>query len=113
MTAILSYSAKQTCYFSHTQSSKGVDMAGNAFSRETIRLTLMGVMGVCLALTVAIGTATLVWSAPPFGDTLRLVASVFAWLFAGALLIAFFLAIVDERTKGRARPAGYVEGPKL
>ena len=88
-------------------------MAWNAFSRDTTRLILMAVMGVCLALTLAIGTATLVWSAPPYGDSLRLVASIFAWLFAASLLIAFFLAVVEERAKGRGRPAGFVEGPKL
>jgi hypothetical protein len=88
-------------------------MAGNAFSRETIRLVLMAIMGICLALTLAVGTATLVWSAPPLGDSLRLVASVFAWIFAVSLLITFFLAVVDERAKVRSRPAGYVEEPKL
>jgi hypothetical protein len=30
-----------------------------------------------------------------------------------SLLIAFFLAVVDERAKVRSRPAGYVEEPKL
>jgi hypothetical protein len=112
MSALLPYLAEETCYFSHRCSPKGVDMTGNAFSRETIRVALMAVMGVCLALTLIVGTATLIWSAPPYGDTLRLVASVFAWLFAAGLLISFFLAVVDERAKGHGRPSSFADGPE-
>jgi hypothetical protein len=112
MSVLLPYSLEETCYFSHTRSPKGVDMAGNAFSRETTRLALMAVMGLCLFLTLAIGTAALVWSAPPHGDTLRLVASIFAWLFAASLLISFFLAVVDERAKGHGRPSSFADGPE-
>jgi hypothetical protein len=88
-------------------------MAGNAFSRETIRLILMAVMGLCLALTLVIGTATLIWSGQPYGDTLRLIASVFAWLFTAAFFMSFLLAVVDERKMSRSKRAGYAEGAKV
>jgi hypothetical protein len=88
-------------------------MAGNAFARESIRLALMAVMGGCLALTLVIGTATLIWSAPPYGDTLRLIAAVFAWIFTAAFFMSFILAVVDERKMSRGKRAGDAEGAKV
>jgi hypothetical protein len=88
-------------------------MAGNAFSRESIRLALMSVMGLCLFLTLAIGTATLVWSGPPYGDTLRFIAAVFAWIFTAAFFMSFILAVVDERKISRGKRAGYAAGPEV
>jgi hypothetical protein len=73
----------------------------------------MVVMGLCLVLTLAVGTAALIWSGPPYTDTLRFVASGFAWLFAVLLLISFFLAVVDERAKVHGRPSSVADGPEV
>jgi hypothetical protein len=88
-------------------------MAGNAFSRETIRLALMTIMGLCLSLTLAIGTAALIKSGQPVGDTLRFIAAVFAWIFTAAFFVSFIIAVVDERKISRGKRAGYVAGPHV
>jgi hypothetical protein len=81
-------------------------MAGNAFSRDTIRLILMGIMGICLAVALTVGTAALMWSGQPYGDTLRMTAGIFAWIFTAAFSISFIIAVIDERRMVHARQAG-------
>jgi hypothetical protein len=88
-------------------------MSRNAFSRETIRLILVAVMAIFLALTFAVGTATLIWSGRPYGDSLRLIAAVFAWIFTAAFFTSFILAVIDERKERRRKRAGYAEESKV
>lgn len=78
-------------------------MAGRVFSRDTIMLVLAAVMAVCLVLTFAVGAVSIAWSGRPEGDTARMVAAVFAWLFTAAFLSTFVLAASETRHQSDRR----------
>lgn len=78
------------------RSSKGLDMT---VARETISVVLVAVMVFCLLLTLAAGTAALILSGQPYGNSVKLVADAAAWIFTAAFLIAFALAISEKRKK--------------
>lgn len=66
-------------------------------SGHDVRLLLLPVMIVSLLLAVATGAAALVLNGQPSGDKAADAADVFGWVFAGAFLAAFVLAILQER----------------
>jgi hypothetical protein len=70
-------------------------MADRKFFSDKVSLALAGTMAVCLVLTLIFGTAAIIWSGQPSGDTTRYVAMVFAWLLTAVFLAAFALAVLE------------------
>ena len=71
-------------------------MAGKLAPRDTINLTLAGIMAIGLAVAIVAGLVAIVRFGQPDGAAATLVAETGAWLFAGAFLVSFFLALRDS-----------------
>jgi hypothetical protein len=78
-------------------------MAGKIVSRDTTYLILSGIMAIGLAVAIAGGLVAIVRFGQPDGATATLIAEIFAWLFAAALLTAFFMAVSDELSARQAK----------
>jgi hypothetical protein len=61
------------------------------------------VMAVSLLVTLVAGTIAIILFGQPLGDSARMVGATFAWLFAGAFLVTFFLVLAEEIQRGKAR----------
>ena len=71
-------------------------MAGKLAPRDTINLTLAGIMAIGLAVAIVAGLGAIVRCGQPDGVTATRVAETGAWIFAGAFLVSFFLALLDS-----------------
>ena len=71
-------------------------MAGHHATRDTINLTLAGIMAVGLVVALVGGLVAIVRFGQPDGVTATLVAETGAWVFAGAFLVSFFMALRDS-----------------